>query len=160
MTYPDVRYTGEGGEASAWLRRADAGPDLHVGANPVDYLATGGTTGGLLGLYRWTVAAGPGGALPHFHRSFAESFYVLAGDMELYDGTAWVPAAPGDFMFVPPGGLHGFRNAGDDPAHLLVLFAPGAPREGYFEGLAGLATMSEEEQAAFFELHDNHYVEE
>jgi hypothetical protein len=34
------------------------------------------------------------------------------------------------------GGIHGFRNESGEPASMLLHFAPGAPREGYFEGLA------------------------
>ena len=39
---------------------------------------------------------------------------------------------------VPIGGVHGFRNESGEPATMLLHFAPGAPREGYFEGLPGL----------------------
>ena len=45
---------------------------------------------------------------------------------------------------------------------MLLLFSPGAPREGYFEGLLELAEgkkMTEEELSAFFVAHDNIYVE-
>ena len=52
----------------------------------------------------------PSGPAPHFHRSITESFFVLAGTVRLYDGPRWVDAAPGDFRFVPEGGVHGFRN--------------------------------------------------
>ena len=44
---------------------------------------------------------------------------------------------------------------------MLLLFAPGAPREGYFEGLLELAQgkkMSGEELDAFFRAHDNLYA--
>jgi hypothetical protein len=41
---------------------------------------------------------------------------------------------------------------------MLMLFAPGAPREAYFEGLAGLADKTDEERRAFFIQHDNYYV--
>ena len=34
----------------------------------------------------------------------------------------------GDFLFVPEGGIHGFRNESGAPASMLLLFAPGAPR--------------------------------
>lgn len=40
---------------------------------------------------------------------------------------------------VPPGGLHGFRNESGARASMLLHFAPGAPREPYFEGLNRLA---------------------
>jgi hypothetical protein len=41
---------------------------------------------------------------------------------------------------------------------MLLLFTPGAPREGYFEGFAQLANMSAEEQQDFYLRHDNHWI--
>jgi hypothetical protein len=43
---------------------------------------------------------------------------------------------------------------------MLLLFTPGAPREEYFETLfaGGTADMTDEEKAAFFLRHDNHWV--
>ena len=79
---------------------------------------------------------GPG---PHFHRTMAESFYVLEGTIALFDGRQWRPSGPGDWVHVPIGGIHGFRNESGAPASMLIHFAPGAPREGYFEGLARFA---------------------
>jgi hypothetical protein len=60
---------------------------------------------------------------------------------------------------VPPGGIHGFRNESGEPASMLILFAPGAPREAYFEGIRDVPSMSEEEKAAFYLRHDNIWVE-
>jgi hypothetical protein len=37
-------------------------------------------------------------------------------------------------------------------------FAPGAPCEGYFEGLAKLAELTDEERAEFFIRHDSYFV--
>ena len=39
-----------------------------------------------------------------------------------------------------PGGIHGFKNESGELALMLLLFAPGAPREEYFETLARAAT--------------------
>ena len=64
---------------------------------------------------------------------------MLSGTVKLYDGKGWFDAHPGDFDYVPEGGLHGFRNESGEPASLLILFAPGAPREAYFEGLVEMA---------------------
>jgi mannose-6-phosphate isomerase-like protein (cupin superfamily) len=87
---------------------------------------------------------------------------VLTGTVKLYDGTGWFDARPHDFAYVPEGGLHGFRNESGEPASLLILFAPGAAREAYFEGLVEMAEgrwkPSQEELQAFFEEHDNIYV--
>jgi hypothetical protein len=39
-----------------------------------------------------------------------------------------------------------------------MLFAPGAPREAYFEGFAQLAELSDEERSEWFIKNDNHWV--
>ena len=78
----------------------------------------------------------------------AESFYVLLGTVKIFDGRVWLDAGPGDFVHVPPGGLHGFRNDSDARASMLIHFAPGAPREAYFEGLARWATEGRPSQEA------------
>ncbi len=80
--------------------------------------------------------------------------------MRLYNGRTGVDATPGDFLFVPEGGIHGFRNDSGEPASMLILFAPGAPREEYFEQVAAMAKRSEEERMAFFLKHDTFWTEE
>jgi hypothetical protein len=46
---------------------------------------------------------------------------------------------------------------------MLILFAPGAPREAYFESFVEMAegrwNPSHDELQAFFEEHDNIFVE-
>jgi mannose-6-phosphate isomerase-like protein (cupin superfamily) len=162
MSYPEPRYLGTGGERTATLRPATTPPDLaYPGGMTVDYLATGASTGGLFGLYRWNMSAERSGPGPHFHRTIAESFYVLDGVIRIFDGSAWREAHPGDFAHVPPGGVHGFRNESGAPASMLILFAPGAPREGYFEGMARFAAEGrpvDEVLAQFYAEHDNHWV--
>src|SRR5262249_51578619 len=103
--------------------------------------------------YLWTMGPDPSGPDPHFHRSISESFYVLSGTVRIYDGDRWIDTRPGDFVHVPPGGIHAFRNESRVPASMLLHFAPGAPREGYFEGLPGLAGASAEQRADFFRRH-------
>lgn len=160
--YPPERYTGETGEVSARVRPNDAPHELITPVGWADYLATGDSSGGGFGLYRWHMSGPPTGPGPHFHRSLTESFFVLDGEVQLYDGTGWRTGRPGDFLFVPEGGIHGFRNESGEPATMLILFTPGAPRERYFEGLVELAGMSErpgaEELAEFYREHDNVWV--
>lgn len=100
-----------------------------------------------------------GGAGPHFHRTMSESFYILSGTVKVYNGEEWTEAQVGDFLHVPPGGIHAFSNESGAPASMLIHFAPGTPREPYFEGLDRLAEMSDEEKAAFFVAHDNIYLD-
>ena len=159
LPYPEPRYDGATGEASGVYRPARTPPDLARDSGlAVHYLATGASTDGQLGLYRWEMGPGRGGPDPHFHRSITESFYVLSGTVQLFDGDAWVPASTGDFLFVPQGGIHGFRNESGEPASMLILFTPGAPREDYFERVATAKDMSEGERAEFFLRHDTFWV--
>ncbi|GAA4604850.1 cupin domain-containing protein [Actinoallomurus liliacearum] len=160
MSYPPARYEGENGEISATYRPADHEPELtYSSGNTVHYLATGESTGGLFGLYRWVMGPKPSGPDKHFHRSISESFYILSGTVRIYNGERWIDTVPGDFVHVPAGGIHAFRNESGEPASMLLHFSPGAPREGYFEGLAeGLGKLSDEERLEFFLRHDNHWL--
>src|SRR4026209_1549277 len=54
MSYPEPRYRGEKGEISAKFRPANQKPELTIGSGTaVRYLATGASTHGQFGLYRW-----------------------------------------------------------------------------------------------------------
>ena len=160
--YPPPAYLGDTGEASATVRPADHPPELPIGSgSAAHYLATGATTDGEFGLYRWAMGPGAGGPAAHFHRSITESFYVLRGEVRLFDGAAWVDGREGDFLYVPKGGIHAFRNDSEAPAAMLILFTPGAPREDYFETLADAArrdAMSQDDWTEFFVRHDTYWV--
>jgi mannose-6-phosphate isomerase-like protein (cupin superfamily) len=163
MSYPDPTYFGETGEVSAVFRPADQEGELKIGPlTQGRYLATGKLTKGRFGLYRWDMAPNTPGAAMHYHKTLAESFFILDGVVQVSDGTDWHDAGAGDYLYVPEGGLHAFRNTSAEPASLLILFAPGAPREGYFEGLAEMVTgkrqFTPEEYKAFCESHDNYFV--
>lgn len=159
MSYPPARYLGSDGEVSAVHRPFDQEPDLRYrGGGTVHYLATGATTGGRFGLYRWEMGPGPGGPDPHFHRSISESFYVLSGTVAIYDGARWLQTGPGDWVHVPEGGIHGFHNDSGEPASMLLHFAPGAPREPYFENVPDLSRKTPEERDAFFLEHDTFWI--
>jgi quercetin dioxygenase-like cupin family protein len=162
VSYPEPRYRGDSGLMNATMRPSADEPELtYPSGGTVRYLATGASTGGQFGLYRWEMAASQGGPGPHFHRTISESFYMLSGTIRLYDGKRWIDGAPGDFLFVPEGGIHAFKNESGAPASMLILFAPGASREDYFETTARLAgglVLTEEEKAAFYRRHDTYWV--
>jgi quercetin dioxygenase-like cupin family protein len=138
-------------------------PSFKVGSTTAGLVATGATTDGRYGLFRWDMSAATGGASPHYHRTFAEAFYVLDGRIQLFDGTAWRPGTVGDFLYIPPNGIHGFRNESEAPVSMLILFAPAPPREAYFrelaERIASGIRYSDDDRTAFMARHDQYEVD-
>lgn len=101
-----MTYLGEGGETTAvvihlqdQLSRPGVGRAVAVGAQ----------THGDFGLFRGELAAGTEIAA-HFHRAFSESFYILSGEIELWNGAVWSAASSGELVHVPRGGVHGFAS--------------------------------------------------
>jgi quercetin dioxygenase-like cupin family protein len=54
------------------------------------------------------------GVDPHTHPDHTDSFYVLEGEVEFFEGGEWRRAGPGTFLSVPPNVEHGFRPCGGD----------------------------------------------
>ena len=86
MSYPPPQHFANG-EATARFRPADTAPELPRPGGAASYLATGATTGGKFGLYRWDMGPEPAGADAHFHRTFTESFFVLSGTVRFTTAT-------------------------------------------------------------------------
>ena len=154
-----MTYLGATGEISAVLRTGIEGLTMSPDSGTMaTFVAPGAVTRGEFGLFRWDMPARSGGSSAHFHRGFSESFYVMSGTVGLYNGDGWTDVSEGGFLYVPPGGIHGFRNISDAPASMLILFAPGIARERYFEELAEIRrtgrTPSEQEWADLFARHD------
>ncbi|MDQ1677189.1 MAG: hypothetical protein QOC93_2333 [Actinomycetota bacterium] len=156
-----MTYAGDGERTGVLIPRV-AQQDLEVGSMTATIVASMRQTGGRYSLYRLDLAPNGGGARPHFHRGFAESFQVLAGIVQLYDGTDWVNAGDGDHLYVPEGGIHGFRNARPEPVSMLMMSIPGAPREDYFGELKrvadGGAEPSPQEWTELYARHDQYMV--
>ena len=163
MSYPDPRYTGNQGEITARFRAATQEAELRIGDRAaIRYLANGASTHGQFGLYKWEMGVSGPGPNEHFHKTMSESFFILSGTVQLFDGNRWIDSTPGDFLYVPEGGIHGFRNVSGQPASMLILFAPGAPREGYFEAIAERAAgrhFTDEEWAEICIRHDNYFID-
>ena len=66
----------------------------------------------------------PGVAVPIHRHQAIECFYVLSGNVEVLsekDGKIhWIAAGPGDFIEVPSGAKHAFRNRSQHPVVQLV----------------------------------------
>ena len=157
-----MTYLGETGEINATYRPIGEVETLVRPTVRNSFIATGDVTNGEFGLFQYAMAPKAGGPSAHFHRTFSESFFIQEGTVRLFNGDEWINATQGDFLYVPQGGIHAFGNDSDDPASMLILFAPAPPRERYFKALAELIDSGREltpqERADFFAEHDQYMV--
>ena len=91
MSYPPERYDGASPELSARYVPADVAPDLANATGEFRYLAGHRHGDAEIGVFLRTMTARRSGPDPHFHRTMSESFYVLSGEVRIFDGRAWVP---------------------------------------------------------------------
>ena len=61
----------------------------------------------------------PNRARRPFHRTIVESSFIPEGTVSLYNGERWLDATPGDFLYLPPGGVHAFSNNSGAPVSML-----------------------------------------
>lgn len=110
---------------------ADTGPSYWGPGDRYTFLATGAQTNGAYFIMEAIVP--PGGGPPlHIHHREEEAYYVLEGTLHVTLGDKSLQASTGDFVQIPRGTVHAFRNAGSTMARLLVFCAP-AGLEKYFE---------------------------
>jgi quercetin dioxygenase-like cupin family protein len=157
-----MSYEREDGEVSAIYRPLAPVSDLPGPSASMSFIAPGSVTRRQFGLFRRDMQPKAGGPDPHIHRTFSESFYVLSGSVRFYNGETWVEANAGDFLYVPKGGIHAFSADSDEPASMLILFAPGVARERYFieveEIRASGRKLSAREWKALWARHDQYMV--
>src|SRR5215831_14160717 len=82
------------------------------------------STNGTFALVEATVPPG-GGPIAHVHTRTDEAFFILSGEVEILDGARTFLAVTGDFVFIPRGTRHRFKNTGVHGARILFMFTPG-----------------------------------
>jgi quercetin dioxygenase-like cupin family protein len=97
----------------------------------VTFLITGAESNGAMFVGETLVPPG-GGPPPHIHHREEESFFLLEGTLALTVGTETLQASAGDFVHLPRGIMHTFKNTGDRPARMLIIVTP-AGIEKFFE---------------------------
>ena len=63
----------------------------------------------------------PGAIVPLHSHADRESFYILAGEMSLYDGASWRTLKRGELVDVLSNTKHAWRNASEASASMLIV---------------------------------------
>ena len=110
---------------------ADTGPSFWGPGDRYTFLVTGAQSDGAYFIME-AIVPPAGGPPPHIHHREQESFYVLEGMLDIKMNDRVVQAKTGDFVHIPRGTVHAFRNSGTESARLLLIFSPGG-MERFFE---------------------------
>jgi quercetin dioxygenase-like cupin family protein len=110
-------------QARPFHRRRRSGPSFWAPDAHYTCLVTGEESGGAYCAMHVTVPPG-GGPPSHVHRREDATFYVLEGTPTFDLEDERVVAIPGDFVNVPKGTRHGFRNISLEPVRMILTFMP------------------------------------
>ncbi|MEM8883712.1 MAG: cupin domain-containing protein [Planctomycetota bacterium] len=149
----------------AHVVRRDEGDTVDVVGDRYRFLATGEETEGGYALWEATLSPG-GGPPPHTHTREEEAFCILEGTITFFTDDGSFEATAGEFVHLPRGQRHWFRNETDRPARTLIHVAPAGLEQLFFEigtrvedRTAPIAAPSNEEIRRLGELADQFGIE-
>lgn len=103
---------------------------VHLLGMLVTFKATTAETGGAFSLVE--VALNRAAGMPLHRHEDAESFLILEGEVEFTIGRETLRRGEGDFVPIPAGLPHGFRQVGGRLSRMLGISMPGHIQEGFF----------------------------
>ncbi|WP_448950364.1 cupin domain-containing protein [Labrys neptuniae] len=102
------------------------------------FLHSKADTQGSLDMFEMTVQPQARMPVAHYHESWDETVYGLAGQMTFRVDDRDIGLAAGQTLHIPRGHVHAFRNDGPMPATCLVVLTPGVLGIDYFREVADL----------------------
>ena len=120
--------------ANGFVVRKDEGPLklLNGGVEQARVKISGNRTAGRLSLLEMYVAPGFGN-FAHAHGQEDEAFYITSGEFRFINGSGTFEAGPGDFVYIPRGTRHAFKNLSTETATVLVLYTPSGPEQFFLD---------------------------
>ena len=113
--------------------RPGEGRSVDLGVVSMRVLADGeSVTGGAFTLAEFSGAGGGPWTVPHVHRGFEESFFILDGAFSFTIAEQVTEATAGMYLFVPRETKHGIT-AADGGGRFLTLMVPGGLEKMFFE---------------------------
>ena len=108
------------------------GRSVDLGVVSMRVLAAGEVTGGAFTLAEFYGTGDGAWTVPHVHRGFEESFFVLDGQFTFTVGSASIEATSGRYILVPRDTAHTIT-AAEGGGRFLTLMVPGGLEEMFFE---------------------------
>ena len=111
---------------------------VRIGGLELRFLRSKEDTGGSLDMFEMTVQPNARMPVPHYHETWDETIYGLAGLTTWRIDGQDVGVGPGQTVFIKRGVVHGFRNDTQEPATCLCVLSPGVLGPAYFREMAAL----------------------
>jgi quercetin dioxygenase-like cupin family protein len=121
---------------NAHVVRLGQGRTVDLGVAQMRVLASGDATNGAFALTEFSGTGEGAWTVPHLHRGFEESFFILDGLFTFTVGGESIAARPGMYILVPRSTPHTISAAAGG-GRFLTLMVPGGLEEMFFE-LGGL----------------------
>ena len=116
----------------AHVVRPGQGRTVDLGVAQMRVLASGEATGGAFTLAEFSGTGEGAWTVPHLHRGFEESFFILDGLFTFTVGDEAISASPGMYLLVPRGTSHTLSAAAGG-GRFLLLMVPGGLEKMFFE---------------------------
>jgi quercetin dioxygenase-like cupin family protein len=141
---PQVTYVKAGERIPLWVPE-EPPSELVEGEEPLlstyTVVATAQRTAGALSVVDTVVPPGNGPPV-HAHEDADESFYVIGGRTWMRAGGRELSLEQGDYVFVPRGTPHTFKNSTDEPCRIILIYTPGG-MDQFFTDIGRPATAGE-----------------
>jgi quercetin dioxygenase-like cupin family protein len=111
---------------------------IRIGAVELRFLQSKEETGGSLDIFEMTLQPNARMPVPHYHESWDETVYGLAGTSTWQVDGRDIEVVPGRTVFIKRGIVHGFTNRSGEPATCLCVLTPGMLGPAYFREIAAL----------------------
>jgi quercetin dioxygenase-like cupin family protein len=111
---------------------------IRIGAVELRFLQSREETGGSLDIFEMTLQPNARMPVPHYHESWDETVYGLAGTSTWQVDGRDIEVVPGRTVFIKRGIVHGFINRSGEPATCLCVLTPGMLGPTYFREIAAL----------------------
>ncbi|WP_394825691.1 quercetin 2,3-dioxygenase [Pendulispora albinea] len=111
---------------------AGEGEAIWFDGNVYQVKISGKSTNGALSVLESSILPGCGPPL-HIHTLADEAFYVISGQLEFQVGESRFTGKAGDYVFVPKGTPHRFKNVSVHVAHTIFAYSPAGFEEFFQE---------------------------
>jgi quercetin dioxygenase-like cupin family protein len=89
-------------------------------------------TGGAYSVFEDFILPGAG-PVPHTHTKEDETIFVLEGKLRAWLGGIQYDVKVGDFVHMPRGVQHYFKNVSDEPTRMLLTYTPGGFEQWFLD---------------------------